>query len=62
MIIKLNQVNDTKIRPEDDTSRTRQQNIDAILSLGKLLEPAMNVDNILVGTVNDKIKELIKTL
>lgn len=49
-------------RPSDDLARTRQQNIDAILSLGKLLEPAMSVDNILVGIVNDKIKDLIKTL
>lgn len=49
-------------RPSDDLARTRQQNIDALLSLGKLCEPAMIVNNKVVEAANDKILELIKTL
>lgn len=48
--------------PSDDLARTRQQNIDALLSLGKLCEPAMIVNNKVVEAANDKILELIKTL
>lgn len=46
----------------DQTNVVRQQNIDAILSLAKLLEPAMNVNNITLDKVNEKITELIKSL